>query len=220
MSLFQRALIGHRQGVGRPYELHRFPAANSIIGKAGKAIARSVGVTLGQHPWYLLVGPYGKRGWAMHPHLQRALEELGLVRTTGTSREAFEGEPTEERGAEEGVSFREGSVIQTVSNRYERNQSARLEAIRHHGAICQACGFDFGEVYGGFAEGYIQVHHLVPLSTIGADYELNPKTDLIPLCANCHVAVHLEKPPIKVSKLKERLMRRLGNGKRERRRIR
>lgn len=36
-----------------------------------------------------------------------------------------------------------------------------------------------------YADGYIQIHHIKPLS----DYEgaVDPATDLIPLCANCHV---------------------------------
>ena len=55
--------------------------------------------------------------------------------------------------------------------------------------IAWACGFNFGEFYGDIGREFIEVHHLVPLSSAG-QRETNPETDLIVLCANCHRIVH------------------------------
>jgi predicted HNH restriction endonuclease len=38
---------------------------------------------------------------------------------------------------------------------------------------------------------------------MGEEYRLNPKTDLVPLCSNCHSMVHTESPPITPEKLKQ-----------------
>ncbi|WP_240349651.1 HNH endonuclease [Pseudomonas putida] len=66
-----------------------------------------------------------------------------------------------------------------------------------------ACKFDFGSVYGEVAKGLIHVHHIIPLSSIGSEYELNPITDLIPLCPNCHAVVHRGAEVMSIEKLKE-----------------
>ncbi len=36
------------------------------------------------------------------------------------------------------------------------------------------CGFNFGAAYGPAADGLIHVHHLNPLSEIGAEYVVDP----------------------------------------------
>jgi 5-methylcytosine-specific restriction protein A len=77
-------------------------------------------------------------------------------------------------------------------NRYERNLEAQRICVAHHGASCAACGFSFESAYGGAGAGFIQVHHLVPASQIGSDYQLDPVADLVPLCPNCHAMAHLE----------------------------
>lgn len=79
----------------------------------------------------------------------------------------------------------------TVSvNAYERSADARAACIEAHGSKCAICGFDFGEVYGPEFQGFIHVHHRVPVSTIGARYKVDPAKDLVPLCPNCHAIVH------------------------------
>jgi len=72
---------------------------------------------------------------------------------------------------------------------YERKPKNRRQAIEVHGTICQVCGFDFDKVYGReYADGYIEIHHIKPLSAY--EGEVNPATDLVPLCANCHKMAH------------------------------
>lgn len=61
---------------------------------------------------------------------------------------------------------------------------------------CQICGFDFNEVYGTLGEGFIEVHHRVPLYSLEQEIIPNPKTDLICVCSNCHRMLHRHKHSI------------------------
>jgi hypothetical protein len=65
-------------------------------------------------------------------------------------------------------------------------------AIAIHGTISAACGFDFNAVYGAdLARDYIQIHHARSITEVG-DKPIDPRTDLRPLCPNCHCMVHRE----------------------------
>jgi predicted HNH restriction endonuclease len=59
--------------------------------------------------------------------------------------------------------------------------------------------------YGDIGQGFIHIHHLIPLSGIKQDYRLNPETDLIPVCPNCHAMLHRRDPPFTPEELKARL---------------
>lgn len=82
------------------------------------------------------------------------------------------------------------AVVHVAVNRYERDPEARRACIAHRGNNCAACGFSFDVVYGEIGADFIQVHHTVPASQLGTSYELDPLTDLVPLCANCHAMAH------------------------------
>lgn len=83
-------------------------------------------------------------------------------------------------------------AVSTVgANRYERDPEARRACIAHFGTSCAACGFSFEIAYGDAGGEFIDVHHTVPPSLLGSNYRLDPVTDLIPLCANCHAMAHL-----------------------------
>jgi 5-methylcytosine-specific restriction enzyme A len=97
----------------------------------------------------------------------------------------------------------EGAVKAIFVNAYERNPEARRECIRHHGWACKVCGFDFKMAYGELGRDFIHVHHIKPLSEIKSTYRVNPKKDLVPLCANCHAMIHRAVPPISVEQLRE-----------------
>jgi hypothetical protein len=84
----------------------------------------------------------------------------------------------------------EGTTRCVSVNAYERNREAVRRCKQHHGTVCVICGFDFGAVYGAEFAGFIHVHHLLPLSEIGKEYEVNPVVDLCPVCPNCHAIIH------------------------------
>lgn len=85
----------------------------------------------------------------------------------------------------------EGHQKRVWVNRYERDRVARAKCIAHHGAACSVCGIRLERLYGSVAEGRIHVHHLVPISSVGSKYEIDPIEDLRPVCPNCHFVLHL-----------------------------
>lgn len=82
------------------------------------------------------------------------------------------------------------AVTRVEVNKYEHSPDARRVCVAHHGTSCAACGFSFEIAYGEIGKDFIPVHHLVPVSQLGSGYELDPITDLVPLCANCHAMAH------------------------------
>ena len=90
-------------------------------------------------------------------------------------------------------SIQEGSPKACFSTTYERSKALREQAIAIHGTSCAACGFNFKSVYGEYGEGYIQIHHIFPVSEFDKPRAVNPELELIPLCANCHAIVHRRK---------------------------
>jgi hypothetical protein len=99
--------------------------------------------------------------------------------------------------------YPEGPKRTILVNAYERNPSARLACISYFGARCSVCDFDFGQEYGLIGEGFIHVHHIVPLSSVGPDYKIDPKQDLRPVCPNCHEMLHRRQPPYSIEELKQ-----------------
>lgn len=101
-----------------------------------------------------------------------------------------------------GQTYFEGLAQATFVNRYERSSEARAASIAHHGCVCQVCRVDFTKRYGPLGEGFIHVHHIVQISSIGERYCINPIVDLVPVCPNCHAMLHRQEPPLKVEELR------------------
>lgn len=101
----------------------------------------------------------------------------------------------------------EGGKKIVTSISYERSPSIRQAAIESQGFECAACGFDFKKFYGEWGSGFIEVHHIRPLSNNkGVEIGTNPETDLAVLCANCHRMVHRKKGiTLSVSELKAKI---------------
>ncbi len=86
----------------------------------------------------------------------------------------------------------EGVKSRVDVNRYERDRNARQQCLDHFDYTCQVCDLRFEDRYGEFALGYMQVHHIVPLSQITDrdNYKVNPEKDLVAVCPNCHAMLH------------------------------
>ena len=97
----------------------------------------------------------------------------------------------------------EGNSYELTITKYERNQYARNECLKHYGYLCQVCKIDFEKDYGQIGKGFIHVHHLTKISSIGKTYEIDPIRDLVPLCPNCHSMVHRRKVPYTIEELIE-----------------
>jgi len=125
--------------------------------------------------------------------------------------------PDEPRRIGEAV-FPEGALSRVEVNRYERDPRARRTCLDHHGYACAVCDFSFEDRYGLLGKRYIHVHHKLELSSVPAGYQVNPITDLVPVCPNCHAMIHRGTgPALTVEELKQQLRagprrRRSGDG--------
>lgn len=87
--------------------------------------------------------------------------------------------------------YTEGTSHNISVTSYERNDKARMACLSHFGYTCQICGINFEEKYGNVGKDFIHVHHKNFISTMGGqEHEINPLTDLIPVCPNCHAMLH------------------------------
>ena len=148
--------------------------------------------------WHIpFLGTEGKDKftWILREELAMALSEV-----YGLNHEEFY-YPEE---IEESVfPYIEGGCKQVYINKYERDTKARKACLQHHGYQCKVCGFDFEEMYGSLGKGIIHVHHITPISSQKEQYELNPKTDLVPVCPNCHTMIHSRKNLLTIEELQD-----------------
>ena len=102
----------------------------------------------------------------------------------------------------------EGAAATVMVNRYEyeRDRAARSKCIAHYGCTCNACGINLVSVYGAAADGFIYVYHLKPISSVKAEYELDPICDLRPLCPNCHAIAHLRREPYSIEEIESMMV--------------
>jgi len=105
---------------------------------------------------------------------------------TETIEQDIQSEEIEEKGFS-----KEGAAKEYYGKRYERDPANRKKAIKIHGLTCKVCNFNFEEFYGERGSDFIEVHHRKPIHTYeGEAQPINPHTDLVPVCANCHRMIH------------------------------
>jgi hypothetical protein len=162
------AAIGHRDALLKALGIKTAKASNNII-------LKSWDLTRGDGDANKLFEDFDHLIEKEIPYFEKELQE---------KLEADKPEPVE---------FHEGTAEYVTLNKYERNQKAREACIAAHGTACAVCGIDFGKAYGPEFAGKIEVHHIVPISEIGEDYVVDPVKDLVPVCPNCHTALHSKK---------------------------
>ncbi|RQY70911.1 HNH endonuclease [Burkholderia stagnalis] len=96
----------------------------------------------------------------------------------------------------------EGAAKTVTVNAYERSIKARNACIKHYGARCFVCAFDFEMTYGPIGKGFIHVHHLYDISLVGEAYKIDYVKDLRPVCPNCHSMLHTQRPAMSIEELK------------------
>lgn len=104
----------------------------------------------------------------------------------------------------------EGTMRVVQITKYERNPVYRKLCLDHFGSFCQICGEDLEKKYGSIASGLIEVHHIEPVSEYTNPKVINPISDLVPVCPNCHAILHRRKPAYTPEEIKEMINRR-GN---------
>lgn len=94
--------------------------------------------------------------------------------------------------------FPEGRMLFRMHRLRERNreviEQAKALALRRRGKLsCCVCRFDFAAVYGPLGEGYIEGHHITPLSRLTGVTQTRV-SDIALVCANCHRMLHRRRP--------------------------
>jgi hypothetical protein len=99
--------------------------------------------------------------------------------------------------------YYEGGRKEHLSSFFERNPEIRFAAISIHGTKCMGCGFDFEEKYGERGSGFIEVHHLRSVNQLTEPTEIDPRTDMIVVCSNCHRMIHRKRnDPLSLKELR------------------
>jgi 5-methylcytosine-specific restriction protein A len=122
---------------------------------------------------------------------QRPEEMRQLAREIRKAFASGPSEPLPDLDLEEGA--KEGRILQYQHLRRERSPKLRARKLadtkrRGLPIACEVCGFDFETTYGPRGEGYIEVHHVLPLHVSGA--VTTRLADLALLCSNCHRMMH------------------------------
>lgn len=101
-------------------------------------------------------------------------------------------------------SFDEGFRKEIVKEVTIRNKKLINLAKEKYGVTCHVCEFNFGKTYGTHGEGFIEMHHLNPISKGERKTKVQ---DLRPVCANCHRMLHRGNTLLSIRELKEILKR-------------
>lgn len=96
----------------------------------------------------------------------------------------------------------EGRAYLELTQKRERNPKNRLLCLMIHGSRCGVCGIVPQAMYGDVVGSILEVHHIEPLSELQIPKLFDPKSDLVPLCPNCHRAIHKRKPAYTPEELK------------------
>lgn len=114
----------------------------------------------------------------------------------------------EEFGADPNdAEFREGKEKLKIHLIKERNRHlVQLAKEQWHkeniGTVsCAICLFSFDETYGDIGKGYIEAHHILPVSSLTPDTIIKIG-DLVPVCSNCHSIIHRYRPWLTIDQLR------------------
>ena len=83
--------------------------------------------------------------------------------------------------------FLEGFKTEVVKEVNYRSKELIAKAKSELGTTCAICNFNFEEKYGFHGKGFIEMHHLIPVSEGKIILKIN---DLLPVCSNCHRMLH------------------------------
>ena len=107
---------------------------------------------------------------------------------------------------EEEEAFPEGKEKYKLHHSNERN--AKLVALKKKKAMdinpllpCEICKTSFKEKYGEVGNGFIEAHHITPISELTEETETK-LDDLILVCSNCHKIIHRKRPWLTVEQMK------------------
>ncbi|MCR6641705.1 MAG: HNH endonuclease [Sporocytophaga sp.] len=107
---------------------------------------------------------------------------------------------------DEELTFPEGKEVFRLHRSKERNRelicAAKQKRIQIDKKLCcQICGFSFVDTYGELGDGFIEAHHIFPISQLTEETETKID-DLALVCSNCHRMLHIRRPWLALDELK------------------
>ena len=103
-------------------------------------------------------------------------------------------------------SYAEGRRLSAERLFFARNPKLIRDAKKRHGTVCMVCGFNFARAYGELGAGYIEAHHLDPLSERDSSEwteQLETSVDQVAVvCANCHRMIHRQRPALTLEQVR------------------
>ena len=93
--------------------------------------------------------------------------------------------------------FFEGKEYFKLHRKRERNnkliQKAKQQHLKNDPSLsCQVCGFSFINFYGQVGKGFIEAHHIIPISKLNKETKTKVE-DIVLVCSNCHRMLHRRK---------------------------
>ena len=202
------AFPGHKCSASQMANLAGFTnygESNLAFGLAGKKVSLFLGINPPRYKpdepnWWSILADGDNSGrefqWRLYPEVVSAIHELGWE-DSGPPLDYHADDVIDE------TLFHEGALTTVRVSIFERSQVARQKCVQHYGYQCIICGFDFQKIYGDIGKDYIHVHHRIPLSKLEKKYIVDPVSDLVPVCPNCHAMLHRTNPPLEIEKLKK-----------------
>lgn len=102
--------------------------------------------------------------------------------------------------------FPEGRILTRLHKEKERNtklvERKKLSVLNGTGRLqCEACDFDFRNVYGDLGRDYAECHHRIPIADLTENHRTR-LSDVAIVCANCHRMLHRSRPMLTVEQLR------------------
>lgn len=93
--------------------------------------------------------------------------------------------------------FLEGKEYFKLHRKRERNkkliQKAKEQHLKNDPSLsCQVCDFSFINFYGQVGKGFIEAHHIIPISKLNKETKTKVE-DVVLVCSNCHRMLHRRK---------------------------
>ena len=107
---------------------------------------------------------------------------------------------------DDGFVSQEGKLLTRIHRFRERDRKIvkkkKDKVLKETGRLqCEGCGFDYKETYGQHGDGFIECHHIKPVSEIN-EGEKTTLDDLSLICSNCHRMIHRQRPWLSIAQLK------------------
>ncbi|MCI0690884.1 HNH endonuclease [candidate division KSB1 bacterium] len=95
------------------------------------------------------------------------------------------------------VKERNRNLVSSAKQQWSQQQNGDIN--------CSICSFSFKEKYGKIGEGFIEAHHILPISSLAPD-TIVKISELIPVCSNCHSMLHRHRSSITAEELRNIVM--------------